>query len=1393
MKNNGFGFLRLGGRLLLMTALWCIAFTLPPASAQTAWIVGNEWARMDPPSGGITFNALPAHPNVPDTYQGDLVTRSSYIQLDPEGFPLFFIVDGNVYDGEGYLIAPALDDAQQTVGDCAYRTDGLIYPSRGELAVAPVPGKCGVWYVFHQRLLPNVEYPYHQLQMSVIDMTVDNPYFNGSGRKGRVCDLEAMLDLGINSTSNCTDPFNISGGGPGQIPDNGLFEPGADNGVVHFDVVHNFEENRDLLLAFTGYTLTVYDLLNNGVYKRLSIVLQESWNHRSRAKGEIAVANHGSTVRIALPVTRGSFINPTEYHESWMIHLTLDLATQVPEIIGDLEEFFIDRVPISPWQLNELGDDIYFPGTGGIEFSPNGRYSYWLNSYRTDNGPNGSTQYLGYFDWDNGTIHFIDVEGVLPFVDSQMELASAPDGSGLALYVCGTSATAGFWLGALLGPDNPTSAIWLPDAIELQGVSLLEDGSIGQLFPDLDRYHLLPKQDLNDQSQAMLAGESCCGAAHAMLSFRDHLVPAGVASWTTTSNPFQDRTIIRVTGELRFQAGAEISAHDLEFRMDAGTSIVIEEGALFACYGCTFTNACPDALWKGFRVEGDRYDFTQDDGHQGQLRLFDSSVDHAEVGVWCGREVAPGVAHPSYGGGAVRAYNCLFTDCVVGARVEGYHRYDGNGAELPNLNYFGDCRFETTVAWITDEVPDAHLYLRDVNGVDIDGCTFVNSAPELFSIEYLGRGIFAHDAGFRCMGYGLYDQHRFHDLTAGIVASVPDPASHYVVDGMGFKGNGQGVVDLGSTDARITNNEFILRGADATSDVASVGVQLFQSERYTVERNTFTDQGTNVVSVGIWFVGPSYEDNQIYDNEFNDLSIGSFVEGQHRALGDVPQIMPGLQLLCGDYSGNNADQFVLQEGYIKYDQGLPTSGMTTANNRYQSAVDCSDSGTGPSYHVGFWAWSDYGLNVRYNYYENASNPEMRPDCIEDLNGDPISFIGDWFYDLLDVSAPQAFDKEVNCPNGVLDQIEGPGIGGVAELTDEVRQRQAELLNAIGQYTETIDRKETGNVVAMIDHQPWHPSYLVRDTLFAHYPLSDSVMRVAIKRVQPLDTWHLTQVLLQNSPLSVQVWDDLAQYEPLPPYFLDLLKYYDSGGGLKSAMEAEIVLRQQQKTRAQHLLFQAWSADSTQAGRRDSILTVLMADSLGDGLRGCYLNLLYGGQYGDAQVLESELDQRLQSKYLSVWGKIFQDVDGDWSQTSPTDISYLYNMAYAHESSTGALSWAALLHLHELDSIPYPVVPASVKSLWMRKSHRQREDHSGSELGVLPNPASDRVAFTYPEGLEQGVIEVYNAQGQLVRTIALNGRKGLMESHVGGLMNGLYDASLILDGHRFLNAKFSVSR
>jgi len=985
----------------------------------------------------------------------------------------------------------------------------------------------------------------------------------------------------------------------------------------------------------------------------------------------------------------------------------------------------------------------------------------------------------------------------------------APSGSGSALYLSGVDAEGNALLGCLLNPDDPVNAAWLDDVVAVSQASVCTDPYLywaaGAVF---DRYHLLPKQATAWPTTIELGLEECCASLHAMLAFTNPTVPPGNHTWSTASNPFQNRAVIRITGDLRIEAGADVVAHDLDFRLEFESAIVIEEGARFSCYNCTFSNACDNQYWKGFRVEGDRYDFTQEDVHQGQLRLFASTVQGAYTGVWCGREVDGWIAHPSYGGGAVRAYGCTFRNCRIGARVEGYHRYDANGAELPNLSYFEDCLFETTVAWSTDDVPEAGIYLRDVTGIDIKECSFRNTAPQLFPIEYRGKGIAAFDAGFRCLGFSQHNDHYFQDLHAGVVASVPDPAKTYTVDGMGFHGNAQGLVDLGSTDARITNNRFVLRGADAPDPITSIGIQLFQSERYTVERNSFTDQGTNVPSVGIWFSGPAYEDNQIYDNEFSGLNAGTVVQDRHRGNGPVPAILPGLQLLCGDHTDNIVDQMVVQDGYIKYDQGLPVSGSTTANNRYLSPATCATTGS-TRFHVGFYAWSDYGLDVRYNYYGNASSPEMRPDCIEDANGDPISFIGDWFYELFRVEAPNPFDKVLNCPNGVLDLIDGPGTGDRAALAQLYEQKQGEWHAALVQYIASIDKgggptiegenppitlpsMDTHALLHLVLGEPIQPSHLLRDALLEHSPLSDTVLLAAVQRDPALDHWHLTQVLIQNSPLSRAVQQVLDRDEPLPAYFLALLDQYQDGVGMRQALEHEVALRQQEKTRLQHLLLMAYAADSTVVDRRDSIAAIFQADSLGDGLRGHYLSLVHAGDYTAALALDGAMDARGYG-YLTAWGKVHEGTAGAWSPLSTEDRDGLFTLAYDHEHAVGALAWASLLQAGALDSLPTPEVPAPFKNLWARKVPRASHADEGSVLGVWPNPASDRVAFTYPEGLEKGTLEVFDAQGRLVRSVQLNGRKGIVESSVSDLRTGLYAVRLALDGIPIATTKLTVMR
>jgi hypothetical protein len=150
------------------------------------------------------------------------------------------------------------------------------------------------------------------------------------------------------------------------------------------------------------------------------------------------------------------------------------------------------------------------------------------------------------------------------------------------------------------------------------------------------------------------------------------------------------------------------------------------------------------------------------------------------------------------------------------------------------------------------------------------------------------------------------------------------------------------------------------------------------------------------------------------------------------------------------------------------------------------------------------------------------------------------------------------------------------------------------------------------------------------------------------------------------------------------------------------------------------------------------------------------------------------------------------LQGDCAQSTPAERDELHQMAMSHAPSGGALAWATLYQLAEIDSLPTPELPVMFKI-------RPRGRNSMDELvaipviTAMPNPATDRIAFTYGEGLEEGVLEIHDAQGRLMRRIALNGRKGLVESNVRGWADGLYVVRMMLDGYNLGSTKFNVVR
>lgn len=98
-----------------------------------------------------------------------------------------------------------------------------------------------------------------------------------------------------------------------------------------------------------------------------------------------------------------------------------------------------------------------------------------------------------------------------------------------------------------------------------------------------------------------------------------------------------------------------------------------------------------------------------------------------------------------------------------------------------------------------------------------------------------------------------------------------------------------------------------------------------------------------------------------------------------------------------------------------------------------------------------------------------------------------------------------------------------------------------------------------------------------------------------------------------------------------------------------------------------------------------------------------------------------------------------------------------------------------------------------RSAWIpiRRGHAVLVDQP--VLQAYPDPATDRVQITYPKGLEEGRLEVFDAQGAQVRSVPLAGTPAFKEVDVANLRPGLYLVRLVLDGMQLGETKFTVAR
>lgn len=1381
-------------------AAWC--GWVGSAWAQVdSWAIGSQAVVMPPGTQGAAGQpfALPT-PNNPaypaaHQYQGQQAQRSQHARTAGDGRILFFEVDGNLYDGDGYLIADARS------ANCVECID----PGVMEFASVPVPGSCNLFYLFSGVAQDNVPgYSNSHVQWSILDLEADNLRFPAQApttcaRKGRL--LSAVDDIGsaqypqFSAWVNTPDfqyeqsaPFmNLSSDFMGALLP---IDADGNTGAPRFRIVESANASGDHWLFFIDdLRIYVYRVAANGVFRVNPVAGQSHLQIKSNPSGGAtdyyydadaivtSLAGQSDDVLALAVVDRGElYAYPDNANNAYnlIVHY-FNRNTGALILNESLGTFFYPPVGNCNGVAINLPNGGYVStGLRGCAFTEDG-HGLYLTGERTPDCITAQP-YAAHLNLGSNAITDISYafgQGFDPqWTRARIYRNKALDGVGTGVYI-----PAQGQVGVLQGLENLAAVTFTAAGIQSVSPGELYNGTrpvdcgFVPRFLDIgiahDRY-------LSPQNRG-----TCCAflQTHGSNLIYGHEQVPGMTptAWTASSNPYGNASPLTCVCDIVVKPGASLYPSNLTIKFADEAKLVIERGATVLATNSTFTSiTCPSERWPGIRVEGTSNIGIQAAPHQGRLYLTNSTVENAVVGAWTTRQTANGSTVAGYAGGRINGSNATFKNCITGVHIEPYSRISSTGASLDNLSRFDFCTFVTDAAWpdLGVNTPQHHARLQSVKGIKFNQCKFRNDASTQFPVLNRGWGIFGIMAGFDVLGTSTPDASLFENLSTGVASGGFVNKTN--IRQSWFRGNRVGVHLQATLASEVSRSHFFM--PDGLWPNPPTGLLLQQSTGYVVEENAFTGMPNTYGNVGIYWKGDVLADNRIYNNTFNQLFVGTYVQDRHK--GNTPQTEDlGLQILCGDYTGCYYDYYVGSNTRIRGDQGtynenLPANNQL-AGNRFYSGVNNGITIN----NVQPLPVAPYFIPAPHFDYKRHNVPECDPINPSDFYADlPLDDAGD-------------FIKAEACGGGTLPAIGGGGgVIGFGLAAAQLRSAQANLDG-------TVDTGEREDILEAIKRDnPWLPSHTLRDYLLARCPLSDEVLLTMIYREQPMDAWHLTQVMLANARLTEQVKRALEESELLNAYMLAIVLNAGSGPTVKDLLVQEVIMRADEKARFFSIALDEFARDSITPDPEDSLRAMLAAHPdpsdyyvLAD-LEMQRGNYTAATDWLDALVTAKAPDPVLMRELLTM----HQSLGGDWNQADAAQRDALATIAASTEPGAG-LAWSILYQLGETNEVPTAEEPSSEKSLRLLPARKP----AAAERLVLeahPNPTSGQSwAVISVELDDAAMLRVSDPQGRLVREVRLAAGQRLVELDLTGMAEGLYACELLQGEYKLGATKLTVQR
>ena len=1334
-------------RLYLITCLFLFSITI--FSQNQTWTLPGSFLDMVNPNFP-TLKTLPApeisgnpgleHPN----YAGQQSNFAHNAIHKATGELWFFIVDGIVYDGDGFYIGVLNEDGYEDS------------PAEGysDICVVPDPGNCNRFYIFSTDGDVGFQIPtYSYLNMSKENIDNEAPYgvlysfYQDDGFNGGLSDFLTAIHL--NSL--------------------GLDLPLLDHSNnISYAATDLLANNKRYVYMKHGSFIYMLTIDEDGIHYQGDVVNLETItglffddNNVARAELELHKLDNGH-FRLG--------------YSSTLLGMSLDPIAVIGTI--DMNEdgvFILNSEKFFAYPSNNNSSTIVIRG---LEFSNSGEILYFThNKYAVDEDS------FEYFDVNSETVNPVVTtpgSNVANYKYSHIE----KDENG-TMYLPNASGMA-----TLQNTDSPESLIWTQQAISFGGYTYnLSSGSTNN--PKSTAYTLPDQIDGMDYVAYILDDYTCCIE---QFEFDVTTYTANANDvWKPNDNPLNNSSgsIVTIENELRISAGRSIRIDDMELRFKKGARLIIEPTGYLRLRNTTLTalDACGvQDFWEGVQVQGTTSS-TQTTAVQGKIFMQSgSTIENALVGI------STEVDGQSQSGGIISASSSFFINNVQDVV---FMQHPGN-----NISYFSGCTFKTTSGYLGDynsQVP-VHVTLNEVESVSFTNADFLEQRTGLNINTQGATGIAGNLSSFEVKSGSEFTGLKYGIRTFGSLGSTYP----VIVDNSNFN-NRFNIYLEDVIGAEILENEITVIPADQSDGVYPYGLYLEHCFDYRVEQNHFHSSSQPKAverSLGI-VVRNSHEGNEeLYFNKFDQFAVGIEPLDQNR-VNQSGKVYQGLQIRCNIFNDCIWDIAVLPSvpgnvpppvlyGIAAY-QGLVPPPVYTYDLGGNTFTDINYNGLELNYlnfeGSGFPDMS----NVTYWYHNNENQyPRLVPNKRTAEPKFQIHTVGTLSY-----------DPELSCPS----KINGGGGSSKSLLLAEKNEEQVQVQNSLNELENTVDGGSTtqmeGTVATTTDQNAWSAyQRLMNEQGY----LSDEVLKGVSEKEDGLSKAMVRNVLVANpaSAKSADVQEKLDnRLDPLPDYMR-----YQIDQGLnqispREAMENLVSGHQYQRDMAIREAAHIILTDTllSEGDKKNELVTFYSGTN--DKINDLKSALLFD-RFGETQLAENVFEQLLLEYQGTAFASEIEEylelratVSG-WNSTSGLNDGQLSTLSNYENGKAMAASYARGLLLLNGNEIAreHTIIPEegnkSGDSGKKRKWDLAISDHM---MLVYPNPAEDFITLRYAitETYNQLLVVVYDTKGNSVWSRKLNYDRDEVIIPLNNLPAGNYYVQLLRDGQTFKTKKVSLVR